>query len=251
MPGYSSRLALQDRIIPRRLSRSVWREAGAVVALSEDLRQLALETAPELDIRVIPNAADTEMFVPGLANNGFTVLLVGAPHGSERGLKPPGGIREGSRRCSGSRRLVVAEGPEGPRLRANAGRRGLEDPVTFREHVPRDALPPTYRAANVFVLPSVREGMPNVLLEAMASGLPVVTTHPATGLLDKNGAVVAPGDSQELADALLRYAHDPGLQSAHGQRPRELAESLTWDKAATWYVDLYRKIALEPENQAP
>jgi len=84
----------------------------------------------------------------------------------------------------------------------------------------------------------------------MASGLPFVTTQPATGLLDKNGAVVAPGDARELADALLRYAHDPSLQSAHGQRPRELAESLTWDTVANWYLDLYREIALEPEDRA-
>ena len=77
VPGYSERLARWDPVVFRRLSRRVWTEAGAVVAVSESLRALALRTCPDLDVRVIPNAADTVRFYPGPDVDRYTVLFVG------------------------------------------------------------------------------------------------------------------------------------------------------------------------------
>ena len=250
VPGYSPRLSLLDPLLFRNLSRRVWGEAAAVVAVSEELRRLAVETGPELDIRVIPNAADTEMFVPGFVDGGFMVLFVGRLISRKGVASLLEAFTQVLESVPDSQLVVVGEGPEGLRLRTDARERGLENAVTFKGHVARDNLPQIYQMANVFVLPSVREGMPNVLLEAMASGLPVVTTEHAAELLDGNGMVVAPGDARGLANALVQYAHDPGLRSAHGRRSRELAESLTWDEVASWYLDLYRELVNPTKGQA-
>jgi glycosyltransferase involved in cell wall biosynthesis len=108
--------------------------------------------------------------------------------------------------------------------------------------VPREALPDLYRQASVFVLPSEREGMPNAQLEAMASGLPVVTTVAAPDLLDGNGTLVTVGHTAEMADALIEYGLDVELRRAHGRRSRELAESTSWSAVAEWYVGIYRSL---------
>jgi len=127
-------------------------------------------------------------------------------------------------------------------------------PWRNRVHLPgpvlRDTLPDLYRAADVFVLPAVHDakgnvdGLPNVILEAMASGLPVVASgisgiplaveHSVTGLL------VPEGDSQALLGALRELLGDPGAARAMGERGRRKAEAeLTWAAVAARYREGY------------
>ncbi len=83
------------------------------------------------------------------------------------------------------------------------------------------------RGMDVFVLGSLREGISNTILEAMASGLPVIAT--ATGgnaelvATGETGALVPPGDSAALASAITAYAADSALRTRHGQNARARA----------------------------
>lgn len=97
---------------------------------------------------------------------------------------------------------------------------------------------------NVFVLASLREGISNTILEAMASGLPVIGT--ATGgngeLVedDVTGKLVPPGDSQALAEALREYVADGAKRELHGKCARERACSLfSLSAMVDSYVRLY------------
>ena len=116
--------------------------------------------------------------------------------------------------------------------------------------VPRDALPDLYRAADLFVLPAVHDakgnvdGLPNVILEAMASGLPVVASgisgiplaveHGTTGLL------VAEKDPGSLLAAVLRLLRDRESAQELGARGRRKAiAELTWDAVAARYREGY------------
>jgi glycosyltransferase involved in cell wall biosynthesis len=86
-------------------------------------------------------------------------------------------------------------------------------------------LPPLYRAMDVVALPTYREGLPNVLLEAAAMELPVVATR-IPGCVDAvndgvTGTLVPPADPDALARALRRYLDDPALRRRHGEAARE------------------------------
>lgn len=250
VPGYSERLATWDPIVFRRLSRRVWTRAGAVVAVSDSLRALALQTCPHLDVQVIPNAADTVRFTPGPPAEPYTVLFVGRLIPRKNVDDLLAAFRDVLERLPSARLVIAGDGPDASGLRGLASSLALGDAVRFTGHVPRENLPELYRGASVFVLPSEREGMPNAQLEAMASGLPVVTTVATRGLLDGNGVAVAVGHAPEIADALIRYGLDAELRHAHGRRSRELAEATSWSTVGAWYLGIYRSLIhrAEPDS---
>jgi phosphatidylinositol alpha-1,6-mannosyltransferase len=133
-------------------------------------------------------------------------------------------------------------------------------PWPGRVHLPgvvlRDALPDLFRAADLFVLPAVHDakgnvdGLPNVILEAMATGLPVVASDvsgiPLAVEHGKTGLLVPEGDPQPLLAALRLLLAGPERARAMGQAGRDKAVSrLTWDAVAGQYRQAYLE-ALAP-----
>ncbi len=105
-----------------------------------------------------------------------------------------------------------------------------------------------YRAADIFVLPSVREGMPNALLEAMASGAACIATR-LPGITDsviedgRNGLLVPPDDVLALEHALRRLVDDPAWAARLGCAARRTIEArYGLDRAAAQYLDAYRSL---------
>ena len=115
--------------------------------------------------------------------------------------------------------------------------------VAFRGHLAGDDLPAAYRESAILVLPANAEAMPNVVLEAMAAGLAIVTT-PTGGseVLRGNGVVVPHADPVALRHALVAYLTDPGLVEEHGRISRRLAEGLSWGAVASCCLALYREV---------
>jgi glycosyltransferase involved in cell wall biosynthesis len=211
-----------------------------VVAVSEPLRELALQTRPDLSIDVIPNGVDLKRFAPSPERDPFSVLFVGRlieRKGAEDLVRAFGEIAA----AHPAARLVIAgSGPERRALEELAGASVGADRIRFIGQVDREVLPDVYREAGVFVIPSSTEGMPNVMLEAMASGLPIVCTQAAAaGVIDGNGVLVEPGRPESIRVALERYFTDPGLSEVHARKSRELAESMSWSSVASWYREVY------------
>jgi glycosyltransferase involved in cell wall biosynthesis len=211
------------------------RAADGVVAVSEELAgQLrAMGVAPGR-IRVIYDGVDPAVFFPGarsvararvgLEGSAPLILFVG-------NLVPVKGVDLLLEACTrlradgaDFRAVVVGQGPLGPALREQARRLGLTDRVTFPGPIPQASLPDWYRAANVFVLPSRSEGVPNVLLEASACGAPWVATGvggiPEIAHLGAS-RLVPPEDPHSLARAVREALSAPPLQPPSG--PRSLA----------------------------
>ena len=119
---------------------------------------------------------------------------------------------------------LVGDGPARASLQAQAQRLGITDRVNFLGALGRDAVAKLYADTDAFCLPSFSEGVPVVLMEAMAAGLPVVTTRIAgvAELVEDevSGAVVAPGRPEPIVDALSRLAADPDLRSRWGAAGR-------------------------------
>lgn len=127
-------------------------------------------------------------------------------------------------------RLVCAGGgAEQARLERAVVDLGLQGAVELPGPVGYDEVPALYRAADAFCLPSFAEGLPIVLMEAMAAGLPVVTTQiagvPELVRDGANGLLVPPGRADLLAEALARLAGDPALRRTLGERGREAIRS--------------------------
>jgi glycosyltransferase involved in cell wall biosynthesis len=121
------------------------------------------------------------------------------------------------------RLLVVGDGVERGRLEEQAEELGLADAVVFTGF--RTDVAELLRAADLFVLPSLREGMPNTALEAMAAGLPVVAAAvdgvPEVVVEEETGLLVPARDPQALRDAIGRLLTEPQFAQALGQAGRE------------------------------
>lgn len=124
---------------------------------------------------------------------------------------------------------------------------GVADRVKVFRDVPMEQLPDLYRASSLFVLPSNEEGLGIVILEAMASGLPVVSTDcggPATALIQGETGLLTPvGDADALANAMRTILENPTLAKQMGHAGRERAEKhFSIESAGQTYLDTYQSL---------
>jgi glycosyltransferase involved in cell wall biosynthesis len=173
---------------------------------------------------------DTELFRPGpRADDGvFRIVFVGQV-GQRKGI---GYLLEAYRRAGIERSELLLVG----RLVGDAARHLTCPGVVHHPHVPRWELPDVYRTADVFVLPTLIEGMPQTALEAMACGLPVIVSEHAFGrdvIRDgQDGYVVPIRDSTAIAERLRELHADPDRRASLGHAARRRAEELTWSAFA-------------------
>jgi sugar transferase (PEP-CTERM/EpsH1 system associated) len=208
------------------------------VTVSEHLQQWLLEhvrVRPE-KVRVVPNGVDTTRFKPLVdrdrlrQQHGYapTDLVFGAvgrltPVKDYRALLEA--FQQLSQRQSRSRLLIVGDGPDRPGLEAELQQRGLAARVQLAGF--REDVAPWLGMMDVFVHPSLMEGMSNSVLEAMAVGLPVVATAvggtPEIVEPGVTGLLVPPATPAALLDAMDAYGSNPDTRAAHAVAGRERA----------------------------
>lgn len=141
--------------------------------------------------------------------------------------------------------LIAGDGPDRTSLETLANTLGIADSIHLAG--PRSDVPELMKAARVFVLPSLWEGMPNALLEAMAAGLPAIATsvEGSSEIIDpdQNGLLVRPADSTELAEAIERLLDEPDTSARLAQSAQLTVEKRFTTLAATHAYDaLYRNL---------
>ncbi|RFU22906.1 glycosyltransferase family 4 protein [Geodermatophilus marinus] len=191
---------------------------------------------------IVPGATDTRRFTPaerplGALREPPVLLFHGRVDRRKGVLDLLAALPEGVR-------LVVSGiGPDLDEARARADGR-----TTFLGYVPPDEAPEVYRSADVFVSPTYSEGFSNTLLEAMASGLPVVSTD-SVGVVDclrheENGLLHAPGDVAGLRAALDRLLADAGLRERLAAAALEEVRRLySWPVLARAVDAVHREVA--------
>ena len=139
--------------------------------------------------------------------------------------------------------ILVGDGNQEEELKELAKGLGVSDRVVFKGYVNHDSIGEIYRNSDLFVLPSQNEGMSNALLEAMASGLPVIVTDTGgtSELLDGNGVVVPMGDSDAIAQGVRELMADPEARRRMGAKSREIAERMGWGAVSEAYLRLYKE----------
>ncbi|MFQ5728885.1 MAG: glycosyltransferase [Waddliaceae bacterium] len=142
---------------------------------------------------------------------------------------------------------IVGDGQDINRLKSDVQQNGLHDHVNFLGTQPSDQIPLLMHQADCLVLPSLREGTPNVILEAMACGLPVVATDlPGIREVVKDGItghLVKPKDVNTLTEKLLEMIRNPKSRQQMGEKGfQSISEmKLGWDYSAKQYLEIYKK----------
>ena len=219
--------------------------AGAAAALA----------TPRRPVEVVPNGADTTVFMPrpawearlrlGLPGDEPVISYVGklVPRKGVDTLVEAMGIL--GRRPGGAPRLVAAGiGEMRPELERRAAELGLADRIHFVGKVAHDDVGWVMSAGDVFVLPSLSEGLPTVVCEAMNCGLPVVATAvdgtPEIVRDGQTGLLVPPSQPGPLADALARLLDSPALARRMGDEALRVGRELyTWDANARRMTEIY------------
>ncbi|MGD8777268.1 MAG: glycosyltransferase family 4 protein [Syntrophobacterales bacterium] len=245
VPGFQPYdLALYHRLMKPAIC-FLWRQATCVVANSQGLRDLAQSSEPDVTIHVIPNGVDPERFRPeGSPNrNGPVRLLYVGRLTYQKGVDV---LIQALNKLDSEIEFeveLVGDGNARRPLERMAREFDLVDRLHFTGWLDRTEIPQRYQQADIFVLPSRDEGMANVILEAMASGLPVIATKiPGNAELvrhGENGLLVMPDDSEQLADALSELMNKVELRQRMGSSGRALVErGYSWSHMAQQYLEV-------------
>ncbi len=254
VPGFEDRYRTVYRLLTPFI-RQVWRDAAAVIAISQRHRSLAWQTAPDLPIEIIHNGVDLTQFKPAArpprpAGAPLTVLCAARlieRKGQQHLLAAAARLRAAGHT---PHILLAGAGDAEAALRQQAQESGLGAQIEFLGFVAREAMPAVYARADIFCLPSFNEGMSMALLEAMASGLPVIVT-PTGGLeelLDSNGLIAPWASVPDLERALLTLLQNEELRLAYGQRGRQIAAGFTWPVIIQQYLHLFERVRAHPHR---
>ena len=241
--------------------RAIWDNASAVVSCSDGLRELARETDSDLKIDVIPDGVDLETFAPTqreanpktvrclaigrlIPRKGFQFLIQALPQILDK-VQHNFEIE------------IVGDGPHRETLIKLAENLDVTSYVRFAGTVPYSKLPEKdnedeillpqkYREADIFILPSLAEGMPLVVLEAMGTGLPIIASR-VQGIdelvaEDVNGALFDAGDVNGLAHCLIQFINAGEKRIEMGKVSTEKVKPYDWKNIADTYLALYENI---------
>jgi teichuronic acid biosynthesis glycosyltransferase TuaC len=240
--------------VPRRLILWAARRAHAVITVSDALRRVAerIGIAPE-KLTVLRNGVDTGFFRPvertavraahGL--RGLVVLSVGH-------LVPAKGhdlVIEALARLPEAQLLIAGEGPEQSRLEQLALRRGVSGRVRFLGALSQERLVEYYGAADALVLASSREGWPNVLLESLACGTPVIASN-VGGCAE---VIAAPEAgvllAERSAEAIARAVRELAVREVSREGARRYTERFSWAATTAGQLDLFTRVIAAREKR--
>jgi len=219
------------------------------IAVSEPARAFVNRYFPDFGLRVIPNGIDLGIYRPGLApirhlrDDNVNILFVGRLE-KRKGL---GDLLRAYRsitdRVPRSRLIIVGDGPLRGRVESYVARHRLPN-VVLAGYVPDSVKPRYYNSADIFCAPATgAESFGIVLLEALASGLPVVATE-VPGYMSvlepgQDSITVQPKNWRELAASLVILARDHDLRRRLADYAVHKARRYSWDRVAIEVLEVY------------
>jgi glycosyltransferase involved in cell wall biosynthesis len=236
--------------IPGQLIRQAVAEANGIIAVSAALKKALIELGAGPDIvQVLRNGVDVDLFKPvdrevarqKLALTRRTLISVG----NLLPAKGHGDVISALPALPEYDLLILGEGPDRSRLDELARRIGLAERVRLLGSIPHQDLPLFYGAADALVLASHREGWPNVLLEAMACGTPVVASNvggiPEAVQTPEAGLIFYENTPERIAGAVQTlFANLPAREAT-----RAYAERFNWDDVTAGQLTLFSRLVKE------
>jgi glycosyltransferase involved in cell wall biosynthesis len=236
------------------LDRYLLRFFDGIAAVSKSVADQLTEAGVRQEVRVIPNGVASG-FVENLPDSGNAFGQAGQiVVGSVGRLSSEKGtiffVEAAAKLCREFANVSfvhVGDGPSREVLEAQVRQLGIERQFIFAGQ--RQDMAQVYRSFDVFVLPSLMEGMPMALLEAMSAGLPIVATTVGSvpSVLNRSdiGHLVPPRDSEALAAAIRPFLEDRAKRESFGAGAKKrVQEHFSASAMARKYVDLYREILI-------
>lgn len=229
--------------------RIIWHQADVVIANSNGLRDLAIVFDSSIEIPIIPNGVDGSRYKNDIREWSparlFSVGRIVYQKGLDLGLHALAQLKNLEWEWS-----IAGDGPQMNVLKSLAQELGISERVKFLGWQSREELTQWYHHSNLFLFPSRHEGMPNAVLEAMSSGLPVVATKIAGNeelVLDGvTGLLVNAEDVDSLRDGLRRLIVEEKMRMQMGQASRQRVEKeYSWENVARQYSDILQTLVVE------
>jgi glycosyltransferase involved in cell wall biosynthesis len=226
--------------------RLIWKDASTVIANSSGLRALASGFDARFEIPIIPNGVDLQEYATEVrAWSPPRLLSVGR-------LVHQKGLDLAMRALAELKELewewcIAGDGPQINVLRTLANELGIQDRISFPGWRSHAELVECYKGSNLFLFPSRHEGMPNVVLEAMASGLPIIASRIAGNedlVVDGETGLLFPSeDVASLRVALRKLLTDSSQRQVMGNASRRRVEALySWETTAQQYALLLERV---------
>lgn len=231
------------------LFRGSIRTADGAHAYSRDVWNL-LQLKYNLDAETtayIPNGVEPRFFIPRrYDNSGPLKLLYAGTWLDQRGIFY---IREALERLTQQLpgvTMTFAGCGCPPEVITKFFGEKLTSSVVVLPVVPSEKMQELYQTHDIFLFPSLMEGLPSVLLEAMASGMPVITTE-TCGMPDVvedgfNGLLIPPADAHAIEQAVLKLAASPELRRQLGEAAQQSMRRYTWERSARLLESLFRRV---------
>lgn len=244
IPGFQERFIKIYKLLGPAI-RSIWSNADALIANSKGLRKMALDYYDVKDFKVICNGVDVDYFKPAERFDKDTVKILFVSRLIERkGLQfiipKLRWIQQNSNKKI--QMIIVGDGPYRAELEHIVEENNVRESIFFVGQKNREELLLFYQSADFFILPSQKEGMPNVVLEAMACGLPVVMTpcQGAEELIEDNGYI---SSIDEFPERVIELVNEEDKRNEMGLKSRERACNLfSWKKTAEDYMEIMQNL---------
>jgi len=246
VPGPHARLQLEYKLLAS-FSRRLWKKASIIVSLSEGLKKRAMEFMPLPDFVIISNGVDLKRFHPAddkRPSNVVKLLTVGRLSATKRIDMLIEAIELLTKKGKSMELTIAGDGGLFDELKSLIEKKNLKNKIRLAGRIDPQQMPDIYRQYDIFVTASMQEGMSNAMLEAAASGLPIITTRceGVEELVIDNGVVVEEASANALAEAIGNLAENQVKYKSMRLAARRLAEKLGWDKIADQYCEIYRRI---------
>lgn len=228
-------------------AKQILLNANGILALTDDMR-IKLKTIYDTEILVVPNGIDLGKYEDLIINfekekDRKDILFVGSLYpvkGVQYLIMAMGKILE---EIPNARLILVGDGGDRRRLESLSLKMGIQKSVQFVGKVPHQEVQKYMLQADVFVLPSLSEGFPNVILEAMACGLPIVASRiggiPDILTTNVNGYLVEVKDTEALANKILLLLKDVALRKKMSDNNKHLVKKYSWDNVIFELERLY------------
>lgn len=246
VPGGHARLQLEYKLLGPLLKR-IWTSASALVACSDGLKNRSLRFLPSANIDIIPNGIDLDKFHP-VANKELSgemkLLTVGRLSVTKRFEMLVKAVEILNKKGKNVRLTISGGGGLLDELKNLVEQKKLTGVINLTGRIETEKMPDVYRQHDMFVSASMQEGMSNAMLEAMASGLPIITTkcEGVEELILDNGIVVGTDSAESLAEAIIKLAENRQGYKMMCAAARSQAGKFGWDRMAQGYIELYQRV---------